>query len=63
MEPHRSSLHGFGAVEKSKPRAAHAPEQSPLVPTPLPRLHTLGRISVRLLVHTPQASPTVAVPV
>lgn len=46
----------FGAGEKSKPRAAHAPEQSPLILTSLPHLYTLGRISMGLLVDTPQAS-------
>lgn len=63
MEPCHSSLHGFGAGEKRKPRAAHAPEQSPLFPTLLPRLHTPGRISMGLLVRTPQASFTVVSPV
>lgn len=32
--------------EMSKSRAAHTPEQSPLIPTPLPRLHAFGRISM-----------------
>lgn len=51
-----STRHRFGAGEKSKPGAAHAPEQSPLILTSPPHLYILGRISMGLLVQIPQAS-------